>query len=131
MLTTLERWLKEIDGVQTKQSRMQHALAVREFAQTQPSNYAVRGVDRRTAGEFVSDVLLRRRASQATVHRQIAALSSMWQRLIKRGFVADNPWLGQGSVANGSRQEPSKRADTADELVTLLTADPVAIMGQR
>lgn len=65
------------------------------------------------------------------VHRQIAALSSMWQRLIKRGFVADNPWQGQGSVANGSRQEPSKRADTADELVTLLTADPVAIMGQR
>ncbi len=91
-----DRW------VQTKQSRMQHALAVREFAQTQPSNYAVRGVDRRTAGEFVSDVLLRSRASQAMVHRQIAALSSMWQRLIKRGFVADNPWQGQGSFANGS-----------------------------
>jgi integrase len=127
----MERWLKEIEGVQTKQSRMQHALAVREFAQTQPPSSTVRRVDRRAAGEFVSDVLLRSGASQATVNRKIASLSSMWQWLIKRGFVSDNPWQGQGSFANGSKQGPAKRAYTADELIVLLTADPVAIMGQR
>jgi hypothetical protein len=61
----MERWLKEIEGVQTKQSRMQHALAVREFARTQPQRLTVRRVDRRTAGEFVSGVLLRSDASQS------------------------------------------------------------------
>jgi integrase len=131
ILTTMERWLKEIEGVQTKQSRMQHALAVREFAQTQPPSCTVRGVDRRTAGEFVSDVLLRSGASQATVNRKIASLSSMWQWLLKRGYVSDNPWQGQGSFANGSKQEPAKRAYTPDELTVLLAADPAAIMGQR
>ncbi|MGH1587287.1 tyrosine-type recombinase/integrase [Methylobacterium phyllosphaerae] len=55
----------------------------------------------------------------------------MWQWLLKRGYVSDNPWQGQGSFANGSKQEPTKRAYTADELITLLAADPVAIMGQR
>jgi hypothetical protein len=55
ILMTMERWLKEIEGVQTKQSRMQHAVAVREFAQTQPPNRPVRRVDRRVAGEFVSE----------------------------------------------------------------------------
>ncbi|MGH1587290.1 DUF6538 domain-containing protein [Methylobacterium phyllosphaerae] len=49
ILTTMERWLEEIEGVQTKQSRMQHALAVREFARTQPPNCSVRRVDRRNA----------------------------------------------------------------------------------
>ncbi|MBP1180902.1 tyrosine-type recombinase/integrase [Methylobacterium sp. PvR107] len=123
--------MKEIEGVQTKQSRMQHALAVREFAQTQPLSCTVRRVDRRAAGEFVSNVLLRSGASQATVNRKIASLSSMWQWLLKRGYVSDNPWQGQGSFANGSKHEPTKRAYTADELITLLAADPVAIMGQR
>ena len=38
----------------------------------------------------------------------------MWQWLIKRGFVSDNPWHGQGSFAKGSKQEQAKRAYTAD-----------------
>ncbi|GJE52038.1 Tyrosine recombinase XerC [Methylobacterium tardum] len=131
ILTTMERWLKEIEGFQTKQSRMQHALAVREFAQTQPPNCPVRRVDRRAAGEFVSGVLLRSGTSQATVNRKIASLSSMWQWLTKRGYVSDNPWQGQGSFATGAKREPAKRAYTADELTVLLAADPAAIMGQR
>lgn len=131
ILTTMERWLKEIEGAQTKQSRMQHALAVREFAQTQSSSVGVRRVDRHTAGEFVSNVLLRSGASQNTVNRKIASLSSMWQWLIKRGFVSDNPWQGQGSFKNRLNLEPAKRAYAADELTKLLSADPVSIMGQR
>lgn len=127
----MKGWLKEIEGVQTAQSRMQHALAVREFAQTQPPSCTVQRVDRRAAGEFVSDVLMQSKASQATINRKIASLSSMWRWLLKRGYVGQNPWHGQGSFTTGSRQQPTKRAYTADELVTLLAADPVAIMGQR
>jgi integrase len=55
----------------------------------------------------------------------------MWQWLAKRGFVGDNPWRGQGSFAKPSKQGSAKRAYTADELVVLLGADPVEIMGQR
>lgn len=56
ILALMEQWLKEIEGVQKKQSLLQHALAVREFTQTQPPNCGVLKVDRRRAGEFVSDV---------------------------------------------------------------------------
>ncbi|MGH1570301.1 hypothetical protein ACRAWG_06080 [Methylobacterium sp. P31] len=126
----MERWLKEIEGTQTKQSRLQHAVAVRDFFQTQPQSRAVSRVDRRVAGEFISDVLLWSGASQNTVNRKVVSLSSMWQWLIKRGFVSDNPWQGQGSFASGSKQGPAKRAYTADELIVLLKAAPVAIMGQ-
>ncbi|GJE53495.1 Tyrosine recombinase XerC [Methylobacterium tardum] len=110
---------------------MQHALAVREFARTQPPNCSVRRVDRRVAGDFVGEVLLRSGASQKTINRKIASLSSMWQWLTKRGFVGNNPWRGQGSFAKPSKQGSAKRAYTADELVALLRADPVEIMGQR
>ena len=131
ILTTMERWLIEIQEVQTKQSRMQHALAIREFARTQPIDLDVRKVDRRMAGQFVSEVLLKSSASQRTVNRKIASLSSMWQWLIKRGFVVENPWRGQGSFAYGRNLSQAKRAYTADELDMLLTADSVKLMGKR
>jgi uncharacterized protein DUF6538 len=131
IMMMMEKWLKEIEGVQKKQSLMQHALAVREFAQTQPSNRPVVKVDRRTAGEFVSDVLLKSGVSQKTANRKISSLSSMWRWLRKRGFVSDNPWQGQGSFTAGSKRERSKRAYSAHELIALLQADPVAEMGVR
>ncbi|WP_457105439.1 tyrosine-type recombinase/integrase [Methylobacterium sp. P5_C11] len=131
ILALMEQWLKEIEGVQKKQSMLQHALAVREFAHTQPPNFGVLKVDRRKAGEFVSDVLLQSGVSQKTVNRKISSLSSMWRWLRKRGFVNDNPWQGQGSFSNGRRRERPKRAYSAHELVTLLQADPVAEMGER
>lgn len=54
VLPMMERWLAEIEGIQTNQSRMQHAQAVREFSETQPPSCTVDEIDRRVAGEFVS-----------------------------------------------------------------------------
>ena len=127
----MERWLLEIEGSQKKQSLMQHALAVGEFARTQSANCDVRKVDRRKAGAFVSDVLLQSGVSQKTVNRKISSLSSMWRWLQKRGFVSENPWQGQGSFSNGNRLHNAKRAYTAQELATLLTADPSRVIGPR
>ena len=77
ILAMMERWLKEIEGVQKKQSLMMHALAVREFAQTQPPTRTVLKVDRRRAGEFVSEILLQSGVSRKTANRKISSLSSM------------------------------------------------------
>jgi len=52
------RWLSEIEGVQTKQSVTQHVLAINEFAQSQTASCTVDRINRRTAGEFVSSVLM-------------------------------------------------------------------------
>lgn len=131
ILAMMERWLKEIEGVQKKQSLLQHALAVREFAQTQPPNCTILKVDRRRAGEFVSNVLLHSGVGQKTVNRKISSLSSMWRWLSKRGFVNENPWQGQGSFSNAAKFDRPKRAYSAHELVALFQADPVAEMGQR
>ncbi len=46
----MERWLAEIEGIQTNQSRMQHAQAVREFSETQTASCTVDKIDRRAAG---------------------------------------------------------------------------------
>jgi integrase len=131
ILSMMDRWLCEIEGIQKKQSLMQHALAIREFVQSQPSNCAADKIDRRKAGAFVSEVLMRSGASQKTVNRKISSLSSMWRWLNKRGFVATNPWQGQGSFGNGAKTHNSKRAYTAQELTILLGADPSRVVGAR
>ena len=131
ILTMMTRWLKEIEGVQTKQSLMQHALAIREFAQSQPTNCTVDRISRRIAGDFVSRVLMQAGGSQKTVNRKISSMSSMWRWLRKRGFVEENPWQGQGSFGSTGKQERPKRAYEAHELVRLLSADPRSVVGER
>ncbi len=127
----MTRWLKEVEGVQTKQSVMQHVIAIREFAQSQPLNCTVDRISRRIAGEFVSGVLMQAGGSQKTVNRKISSMSSMWRWLRKRGFVEDNPWQGQGSFGGTGKQERPKRAYEVQELVRLLSADPRSAVGAR
>ncbi|SOR32031.1 Putative phage integrase (fragment) [Methylorubrum extorquens] len=131
ILAMMTRWLSEIEGVQTKQSVMQHVIAIREFAQSQPSNRTVERISRRIAGEFVSGVLMQAGASQKTVNRKISSLSSLWRWLRKRGFVEENPWEGQGSFVSAVKSVRPKRAYEAPELVRLLIADPRSAVGSR
>lgn len=131
ILTMMARWLSEIEGVQTKQSVMQHVIAIREFAQSQPPNCTVDRISRRVAGEFVSGVLMQAGGSQKTVNRKISSISSLWRWMRKRGFVEENPWEGQGSFVSAVKQARPKRAYEAQELARLLTADPRSAVGSR
>ncbi|WP_082494573.1 tyrosine-type recombinase/integrase [Methylobacterium sp. Leaf108] len=127
----MERWLGEIEGTQKKQSLMQHALAVKEFTESHTQKIAVHKVNRLKAGTYVSDVLLQSGVSQKTANRKISSLSSMWRWLIKRGFVEDNPWQSQGSFGNANKLDSAKRAYTSQELIYLLEANPIRVVGQR
>lgn len=72
--------------------------------------------------------------SQATINRQVSSLSSFWDWMGRRGLIDEgvNPWKGQGSDvqrrASGALRaglDIEKRPFTAEELVSLLSADPI------
>lgn len=130
--TLMERWLKEIEGEHTRQTIAQHRMAINQFTAFHPGSVAVRNVERRTAGAFVSTVLMASGDTQKTVNRKISSLSSMWRWLAKRGFVETNPWTGQGTFSSRAKRSSSgKRAYTAEELHKLLKAAPEEIVGPR
>ena len=132
ILAMMTRWLKEIEGVQTKQSLMQHVLAVKEFAQSQSANCTV---DRTSAAVSLANSSAASSCRLAGAKRPSTGKSVQCLRCGggcgKRGFVEENPWQGQGSFGSAGKQERPKRAYEAQELVRLLTADPRATVGSR
>jgi len=130
--TMMERWLKEIGGEHTRQTIAQHRAAIDQFITFRSGNTSVRSVDRRTAGEFVSGILMASGSTQKTINRKISSLSSMWRWLAKRGFVEINPWQGQGSFSTRAKRSTlRKRAYRSDELCTLFRTSPEEIIGKR
>ncbi|WP_425293837.1 DUF6538 domain-containing protein [Microvirga pakistanensis] len=130
--TMAERWLAEIEGEHTRQTVALHRMTINQFANFHSGNTSVRSVDRKTAGEFVSRILIMSGSTQKTITRKISSLSSMWRWLAKRGFVETNPWQGQGSFsARAKRNTARKRAYRSDELCTLFRTPAEEVIGRR
>jgi integrase len=125
------RWLEEIQGSIAEQTLSHHRYALRLFQEAFPKVVSVDQADRRLAGRFVSDTLLRSGKAQRTVNRIIASLAALWKWMIKRGLVESNPWTGQGDYSRKKKAARAKRPFNAEELQKLLEADPVAVMGKR
>ncbi|MBO1906571.1 tyrosine-type recombinase/integrase [Microvirga sp. 3-52] len=124
--------MKEMRDEHTRQTIAQHRAAISQFVKFRSGNMSIRSVDRRAAGEFVSNFLMVSGSGQKTINRKISSLSSMWRWLIKRGFVEINPWIGQGSFsARAKRNTERKRAYRSDELCALFKSSPENIVGER
>jgi integrase len=117
------RWLEEAGGRYTQQTLGHHRHAVGLLADFVGAQRDVRDVDRRLAGHFVGEKLLKSGSSRRTMNRQLSSLSAFWRWLDRRGFVSENPWRGQSESA-GRSQEKRKRPYTEDELAKLLAVDP-------
>lgn len=124
-----EKWLDEMKGVHRPQTILGHRQAWGLLQGAYPEVILAADLDRRKAGRFVTEVLLKGRAP-ATVNRLLTSLSSFWGWMIKRGWTEANPWVGQSVRAKAKPQETKERPYTKEELVALLKADPVALMGK-
>jgi integrase len=85
----------------------------------------VEGVTRALAGRVVN-AMAARGDHPGTIHKRVAAMSSYWKWLQRRGIADDtvrNPWHEQGVSTTA---QPNKRSFTDGELLTLLngTDDP-------
>lgn len=85
----------------------------------------IEAVTKRLAGRYMNEALLATVGDRRTANRKLAAMSSYWRWLVKRGHVEVNPWTGQ-SVAKGVAQGGGKRPFTDAEVATLMDgpADP-------
>jgi hypothetical protein len=106
----IEAWLGEVASSVTAQTLSQHRFALKMLLDANPKVFFVAQVERRVAGMFVSDVLLKSGRSQKTVNRIISSLSALWKWLIKRGMADVNPWLAQGAYGRRARDRKGERS---------------------
>jgi integrase len=129
LVTVEKRWLAEIKDEVTAQTLGNHQHALGLLHKFDPGLLFVNQVDRRVAGDFVTEAV-RPGRQPATINRIISSLSSFWAWMVDRGLAEANPWGRQGvKRRNGTTR--TKRPYTAGELVKLLQADPVTIIGPR
>jgi integrase len=125
------QWREELRGTVKEQTRSHHRSALELFEKSNPRVLLVAQVDRRVAGDFVSDVLVKSDMAPRTRNRIISSLSSLWKWMLKRGLAETNPWQGQADYSKRAKIANYKRPFNADELLKLLRGDPVALMGTR
>jgi integrase len=125
------QWREELRGKVKEQTRGHHRSALELFEKSNPRVLLVAQVDRRVAGDFVSDVLVKSDMAPRTRNRIISSLSSLWKWMLKRGLAEANPWQGQADYSKRAKSTNNKRPFNADELIKLLRSDPVALMGKR
>lgn len=124
--------MAEIESSVTAQTVGHHKFALKSFQDANQGLLFVDQVDRRMAGSFVSDVLLKSGRTQKTVNRIISSLSAFWKWLFRRGLVEANPWLAQGNYRRGRKgRQGEKRPFTHEELVKLLSGNPEKVLTNR
>ncbi|MFW5833391.1 MAG: DUF6538 domain-containing protein [Pseudomonadota bacterium] len=124
-----ESWLREVGPTITKQTISQHRVALRELFAFVDAGTSPPDLQRRTAGAFITERLLPSDRSRKTVNRLISSLSAFWTWLVRRGHCDTNPWHGQFLKAERGVAKP-KRPYTEAELLRLLKADPVELLGE-
>lgn len=119
----LSVWTSEVAGKIAGQTINQHLAIINQFINAgQVQVLYATDIDRRKAGEFVSNDLLKNNLfAIRTVNRKISSLSTFWKWLIRRGHAESNPWSLQGDYKAGNTTKTKKeRPYTPSELIKLL-----------
>ena len=124
ILSLVDAWLAERADMKPRQ-RIDYRRAVRKFvawlAETKLPG-SLEGMDRKTAGRYVSDAMVAKGVHWKTANKDISALSQYWIWLIKKGHSETNIWAGQSLrkiKPKGDDKQP-KRPFTDNEVFTLL-----------
>ena len=124
----IDDWLSQ--DAMTDRTRANYRSAIDEFLQHQGGDIAAEKVNRRLAGQYVTEYLVKQRGLQpASVNKKVSALSTFWQWLEKRGLAKHNPWEGQGlpkkqDHRGRSQDHQLEREFTDTEVKTLLDHAP-------
>ncbi len=126
LLLHAETWLAEGNRRAFRPSTVKgHRIAVGVLAGLlkQRGVTTIEGCTRAVVGLLVSELALT--FDPATIHVRLAAMSSYWQWLLRKGVLDENvrnPWRGQDIAARPTKVE--RRSASDDELATLLAGDP-------
>jgi integrase len=104
----IEAWLS--DSAVTDHTRDNYRGPIREFIRWHNGSVGVEQVDRRTAGQYVTQHLKPMGAQPATIKKKVSALSGFWNWLYKRGYAERNPWQGQQVPTRRDRRGTEPRA---------------------
>jgi integrase len=121
-----EQWLAESEY--TDKGKYQHR---RKLAVLCEHHNTAGEIDRRAAGDFVTEVLAKRNTgrkgrtvmSAVTIGSYLTTYARLWHWLERRGHVESNPWTNQRMDRNGEDDvEGERRGFTEDEGGKLLAA---------
>jgi integrase len=121
-----EAYLAEIAPTVRNQTLREKQRHIEKLARSLGATRDVRTIDRRTAGRFVSNVLMKEGKAPKTVRDAIGHLSAFFSWLERRGEVEVNPFFRvSGSVRESTRgTAPKRRPWTNDELNSVLQGIP-------
>ncbi|HWI23357.1 MAG TPA: DUF6538 domain-containing protein, partial [Lysobacter sp.] len=130
-VTLLERagemYLEEVAASIRKQTLQEKRRHIQKLTTWLGPATDVRSINRRIAGRFVSQVLMKEGKAPKTVRDAIGHLSAFFSWLERRGEVEANPFFRvSGSVRESTLgAAPKRRPWTNDELGTMLNGIPV------
>lgn len=89
----------------------------------------VEACSRRVAGSYVTEQFANKRVHPRTANKDISCLSSLWNWLEKKGYVAENIWTRQGLEETKAPKGEAKRPYTDTEIATLFAGSPSQLLG--
>jgi len=130
-VTLLERagemYLEEVSATIRKQTLQEKRRHIDKLTSWLGAAIDVRSINRRIAGRFVNQVLMKEGKASKTVRDAIGHLSAFFSWLERRGEVESNPFFRvSGSVRESTLgSAPKRRPWTNDELRTILNSIPL------
>lgn len=123
----VDEWMAET--TYTGKTKLLYRAALTSFSTwTSPTGIVfVNGVNRKQAGRYISEHLMKTGRSPKTNNRDITAIRRCWDWMRTRGLVDENPWTDQ-KIPTGSKRGNSdldgRVPYSDDELARLLAAAP-------
>ena len=128
--TMIEAWLAE--KPMKPRQRTDYHRAITKFVDwlaeaRRPST--VEACSRRVAGSYVTEQFASKKVNPRTANKDVSCLSSLWNWLEKKGYVAENIWTRQGLEEIQASKGEAKRPYTDAEIATLFNGKPSELLG--
>jgi integrase len=120
--THSETYLTEVAKALRKQTVADKRKTIGEFRAWLGRDVEITAVSKKTAGRYLSEVLLKRSVAAKTTITTLSNLSALWTWFEGRGLSEANPWSNLGAtitVSTRGKRGP-RRPWTDDELLTLM-----------
>src|SRR5262249_7813512 len=105
-----------------EQTRAQHRSVVGVFLAWAGEGILIEDVDRRKAGDFITNHLIPKGLKRKTVQRYVSSLTTLWTWLVARGLTAGNPWRNQALGKRSKRGSAAQGQWSDAALERILTA---------
>lgn len=129
ILAMIEAWIVERNMKPRQQIDYRRAVTKFEAWLTEKRlPPTVEACDRKTAGRYVAEAFIAKRANVKTANKDVSALSSYWRWLERKGYVSANVWREQALQKPKTAKVADKRPYTAEEMQRLFSGTPSPLL---